>query len=165
MYGTYCWAVVELHIMKAIGFRANPRGLTFAIYCDVTKSFVNVEKFDIPAAFEKPDGLKFLRNNMLDVFIEFNVQRAGIRLAESHAQKPNIDRIQIEGVIQEAFASSDLMSYFVGQIATIERLLGIGKGVFKPMIGGTNTLEIEGWGDMSADQREAMLAAIGALNA
>lgn len=145
--------------------RANPRGLVFAIYCDDTSSFVNVENIDIPASFEKPDGLKFLRNNLLDVLSEFNVQHAGIRLAESSARKPNFARIQIEGVVQEAFASSDLVSYFVGPIATIEKLLGKGKGVFKPMIDGTNTLAIEGWGNMSTDQREAMLAAIGALNA
>ncbi len=151
--------------MRTIGLRANPRGLVFAIYCGDTSSFLNVEKINIPASFEKPDGLKFLRNNLLDVLNEFEVQRAGIRLAEPTARKPSFARIQIEGVVQEAFASSDLVSYFVGPIATIERLLGIDRGGFKPMIAGTNTLEIENWENMSADNREAMLAAMGALNA
>jgi hypothetical protein len=45
--------------MKTIGFRANPRGVVFAIYCDDARSFVSVESIDIPAAFEKPDGLKW----------------------------------------------------------------------------------------------------------
>ena len=91
-----------------IGIRAAPSAVTFAVYNTDAKEVVNVEQIIIPAAFTTPDRLKYLRSNLLDVLREFKVEQAGVRVTEPSAKMANVDRIQIEGVIQEAFASSDL---------------------------------------------------------
>jgi hypothetical protein len=148
--------------MRTIGIRAAPRVVTFAIYDATSDSVLNIEQLKIPAAFETPAALKYIRSNLLDILREYRIQRAGIRITEPNAQSINIERIQIEGVIQEAFASSGLDSYFVGQISSISKKLGIERIRFKPMIAGEDDPGIEKWGDMSKEQREAVLCAKGA---
>ncbi len=105
--------------MRTIGIRAAPSVVTFAVIDTDDNSVVNVEKIKIPAAFETPDALKYVRSNLLDILREYDVERAGIRVTESSADGTSVERIQIEGVIQEAFASSDLKAYYVGQISSI----------------------------------------------
>ncbi|WP_197971404.1 hypothetical protein [Citrifermentans bremense] len=125
---------------------------------------MNNEKIKIPAAMEIPTALKFVRSNLLDVLREYDIQRAGIRVTEPNAQQFNVPRIQIEGVIQEAFASSSVEGYYVGQISSISARLGIQRADFKKYISGELEYEVEGWGDLSAHEREALLCAIGAAN-
>ncbi|MEQ9379907.1 MAG: hypothetical protein RJP95_03535, partial [Pirellulales bacterium] len=74
-------------------------------------------------------------------------------------------RIQIEGVIQEAFASSELQSYYVGQIASISKRLGIERRRFKPLIDGDENPGVENWNKMGKEEREAILCAMGAKDA
>jgi hypothetical protein len=86
-------------------------------------------------------------------------------VTEPSAQTLRIERIQIEGVIQEAFASSSLTDYYVGQISSISARLGIDRALFKPMVEGQNDLGIETWNRMTKEQREAILCAMGAARA
>lgn len=151
--------------MKTIGIRAAPKVVTFAIYDVEQDSIVNVEEIRIPAAFSTPDALKYLRSNLLDILREYEVECAGVRITEPNAQSMSIERIQIEGVIQEAFASSELRSYYVGQISSISKRLGFDRTRFKPIVGGENDLGVENWDDMSKEGREAILCAIGAKDA
>lgn len=148
-----------------IGIRAGNRGVTFAVFDSTSKSVVNVEEIRIPAAFSTPDGLKYLRSNLLDVLREFSVEKAGIRVTEPMAKISYPERIQIEGVVQEAFSSSNLQSYYIGQISSISARLGIDRDQFKPMADGEKDPGIEDWGDMSKEGREATLCAMGAVNA
>lgn len=150
--------------MITIGIRATPKVVTFAIFDTAAETIVNVEEIKIPAAFETPAALKYVRSNLLDVLREYKVERAGIRVTEGLAN-PNIERIQIEGVILEAFASSELQSYYVGQIASISRRLGIDRDEFKPFAEGKKDPGVENWGKMSKEEREAILCAIGAKDA
>src|SRR5690242_11977212 len=103
--------------MRTIGIRAAPTAVTFAVVETDTSTVVNVEKIKIPSAFETPAALKYVRSNLLDVLREYRVERAGIRVTEAVADA-NTERIQLEGVIQEAFASSELTGYYVGQISS-----------------------------------------------
>jgi hypothetical protein len=96
---------------------------------------------------------------------EYEIERAGIRVTESIAQSANIERIQIEGVIQEAFASSTLHSYYVGQIASISGRLGINRKQFRPLVDGDEYPGVENWEKMSKAAREAILCAMGAEHA
>jgi hypothetical protein len=91
--------------MITIGIRAAPKVVTFAIYDTDEEAILNVEEIKIPAAFDTPSALKYVRSNLLDVLREYQVERAGVRITEALAT-PNVERIQIEGVIQEAFAST-----------------------------------------------------------
>jgi hypothetical protein len=147
-----------------IGIRAAPKAVTFAIYDASAKAVVNVENINVPAAFHWPESLKYVRSNLLDVLREYLVERAGIRLAEAMARSISYDRIHIEGVIQEAFASSDLRGYLAGPIATIASRVKVERDAVKRMVAGHNQLEIEGWADFDENEREAVLAAIGAGN-
>jgi hypothetical protein len=151
--------------MITIGIRAAPKVITFAIYDTDSDTVLNVEEIKIPAAFSTPGALKYLRSNLLDVLREYNVERAGVRVTEAFSQHLSIDRIQIEGVIQEAFASSELRSYYVGQIASISRRLGIEREKFKPLVDGAENLGVENWNKMAKEEREAILCAMGARDA
>ncbi|WP_152048535.1 hypothetical protein [Aureimonas psammosilenae] len=151
--------------MITIGIRAAPREVTFAVYDTDTETVINVEEIKIPAAFQTPDALKYLRSNLLDVLREYGVEKAGVRVTEPSAQSLNIPRIQIEGVIQEAFASSRLTAYYVGQISSISSKVGIDRKRFKPLVEGREGYDVDGWEDMKKEGREAVLCAIGAANA
>lgn len=148
--------------MKTIGIRAAPKAVTFAIYDTDAETILNVEVIKIPAAFPVPSALKYVRSNLLDVLREYGVERAGVRVTEPNAQSQSIERIQIEGVIQEAFASSELQSYYVGQISSISKRLGINRVEFKPLVNGEADPGVENWDTMSKEAREAILCAIGA---
>ncbi len=151
--------------MRTIGIRATPNSITFAIFDTETDEILNVEEIKIPAAFATPAALKYLRSNLLDVLREYGAQHAGIRVTESNAQQINIQRIQIEGVVQEAFASSNLKWYYVGQISSISKRLGFDRKMFKPFVSGEEEYAVENWKAMTREAREAVLCAIGARNA
>lgn len=151
-------------MVTTIGFRASPTDVSFAVFDGDQRNVVNIEILRIPTAFSEPDGLKFVRSNVLDILREYDVAYAGIRTTEPSAQSINLRRVQIEGVIQEAFASSLLKGFYAGPIAVIARRLGVDRTRFLPMVAGENDLEIEGWGALSNKSREALLAAIGAAN-
>lgn len=149
--------------MITVGIRAAPKEVTFAVYDSEARRVLNVEGIKIPAAFSTPEALKYVRSNLLDVLREYGVERAGIRTTEAAAQNPSIERVQIEGVIQEAFASSDLKGYYVGQIASISARLGMDRARFKPLVGGEQEWDVEGWSGISKEGREALLCAMGAV--
>jgi len=151
--------------MITIGIRAQPKGLTFAIFDKDANKVLNVEDIKIPAAFTVPEGLKYLRSNLLDVLREYSVARAGVRVTEPNAQGMSIERVQIEGVIQEAFASSTVYAYYVGQVSSISARLGIERAEFKPLTAGVKDPGIENWSQHSSIEREAILCAMGAVNA
>jgi hypothetical protein len=147
-----------------IGFRATPTDVRFAVFDGDQRSVVNIEILRIPTAFSGPEGLKFIRSNVLDILREYDVDYAGIRTTEPSAKSIDLRRVQVEGVIQEAFASSTLTSFYAGPIAIIAHRLGVDRTRFKPMVAGENDFDIEGWEGMPGNSREAVLAAIGAAN-
>ena len=107
-----------------------------------------------------PSALKYVRSNLLDIMHEYCVSYAGIRLTENNAQSPSVRRLHLEGVIQEAFANSDLKGYLAGAIPALAARLGKSSADMKPMIKGRNDLEVENWSNMTEKQREALLAAM-----
>lgn len=151
--------------MKTIGIRAAPRAVTFAVYDSDTQTIVNVEQISVPLAFDTPDALKYIRSNLLDVLREYAVTHAGVRATEPSAQSPSVARIEIEGVIKEAFASSDLEAFYIGHISSMASKLGIDRVDLKPILDGAVDPGIDNWGRMSKEQREAIMCAKGAVNA
>ncbi|NEH47443.1 hypothetical protein GR210_01365 [Rhizobium leguminosarum] len=149
--------------MRTIGIRAAPRELTFAVCDNEPLSVLNVEPIRIPAALSIPESLKYVRSNLLDILREYGIEKAGIRTTEPQAKSPSYERIQIEGVVQEAFASSMLKAYYTGPINTIASKLKIKSGDFKLIIAGENRFDIENWDQMKDNEREAILTAMGAF--
>lgn len=151
--------------MRTIGIRAAPKAVTFVVFDADADAVLNVEDIRIPIAFHTPEALKYVRNNLLDILREYGIERAGIRVTEPSAQSPNIARIQIEGVVQEAFASSLLKSYYVGQISSISARLGIERADFKRYVDGQLDWPVENWASLRKEQREALMCAMGASRA
>lgn len=151
--------------MRTIGIRAAPKAVTFVVFDADADAVLNVEDIRIPIAFHTPEALKYVRNNLLDILREYGIERAGIRVTEPSAQSPNIARIQIEGVVQEAFASSLLKSYYVGQISSISARLGIERADFKRYVDGQLDWPVENWASLRKEKREALLCAMGASRA
>lgn len=152
--------------MNTLGIRVKPNLVIIAIYDSEKNLIVNVENIKIPKALPVPEALKYIRNNVLDVLREFKISNAGLRVAESNSKTLSIHRIEIEGVIQEAFASSMLSAYFCGQISTIAAKLKIPRADFKRYVDGEQNFErVENWCDHTKDEKEAILTALGAVNA
>ncbi|HAS8114248.1 TPA: hypothetical protein I7666_13140 [Vibrio vulnificus] len=151
--------------MKTLGLRVSPTEVTFSIYDTESQTVVNVEEIRVPNSLNTPEKLKYIRATLLDVLREYEVQKAGIRLTEPTARSFSIDRVQIEGVIQETFASSMLLAYYQGAIATIAAKVNVPKASMKDLIAGRTIFhEFEDWGDLNDKQREAVLVAVGAEN-
>jgi hypothetical protein len=151
--------------MRTIGIRVAPKIVTFVIYDSDVLKIINVEDIKVPLAFTIPDALKYIRNNLLDILREYQVSSAGIRITEPTAQRINIERVQIEGVIQEAFASSSLDHYYVGQISSVSAKIGIQRSDFKKYIDGSLDFnEVENWNSFSSSQKEAVFCALGAVH-
>jgi len=152
--------------MRAIGIRVAPRAVTYVIYDWAVKEVISVDRVNVPKALEVPEALKYVRNTILDVIREYNIERAGIRIIENVAKRPSHERIQLEGVIQEAIASSTVSDYYCGQIASISARVGIPRVDFRKYIEGDLVFEaVENWAGHTSEEKEAMLTAIGAANA
>ena len=152
--------------MNTLGIRAKPCSVIIAVYDTERTSIVNVEEIKIPKALPTPEALKYIRNSILDILREFKIEKGGLRVVESNSQTLKIRRIEIEGVIQEAFASSMLFAYFCGQISTITAKLRMERTDFKLYIEGTKIYEaVENWNDHSKEEKEAILTALGAVHA
>lgn len=148
-----------------LGVRTSPTEVTFCVFDPQEQNIKNISSIVVPKALTPPEQLKHIRLHILDILREYKVTHAGIRTLEATAQSVTISRVQIEGVIQEAFASSDIQSYYVGQISNISAKVGIPRTDFKLLVDGSKTLEgFEGWDDLSKEEREAALCAMGASN-
>jgi hypothetical protein len=152
--------------MKTIGLRVSVSEITYAIYDDVDKRLISVDEIIYPKALDAPEALKYIRNTILDIIRENEICRAGIRTTEPMAQSTSIERIQIEGVIQEALASSTVERYFHGPIAVIASRLGVPREDFKKSLGRDGVFPgVENWNENNDKEREAILTALGAVNA
>ncbi|MGV6936025.1 hypothetical protein ACWA2B_10965 [Paenibacillus sp. CMM36] len=111
--------------MRSIGIRVSPSEV---FYCITEKIEGEIEilthdKIIIPKALEVPDQLAYVRTNLNSIFIEFSVAYAGIRIHEGNAQNVSIERIYLEGVIQELLADCSIHKYFLGTISKIASLV------------------------------------------
>lgn len=97
--------------MNILGIRVSPKAVYFSILDSNKKEFRNVEKIVVPQALIIPEQLKYIRNNILDLLQEYHIGKAGIKITEGNAQSISIQRLYIEGVIQETFASSQIENY------------------------------------------------------
>lgn len=152
---------------KSIGIRVTPSVIYYSVISELEDSIeiTILDKINNPKALIIPEQLKFLRNTLCDIINEFRVKKACIRIAESTAQSTNVNRVYIEGVIQELFASSTIERYYVGQISNISSNLGIDRSEFKPFAEGKNNfLEIQDWKKYTLEERESIMAAVSALN-
>lgn len=97
--------------MNILGIRVSPKTIYFSIFDSNKQEFKNIEKIIVPQALIVPEQLKYIRNNILDLLREYHIEKAGIKITEGNAQSISIERLYLEGVIQETFASSQIENY------------------------------------------------------
>lgn len=153
-------------MIRSIGIRVTPSIVYFSVVSFEKEELeiILLDKINIPKALSLPEQLKFLRNTLCDIINEFEITNACIRITESNAQSINITRIYIEAIIQELFASSTIVKYYVGQISSISANLGIERTAFKPFAKGEESfMGIENWQRLKLEERESLMSAISAL--
>lgn len=154
--------------MKSIGIRATPKEIYFAVVEQNGKenNIITIDKLILPLSLEIPDRLNFVRKTIIDIINQYDVTKAGIKVTEGNAQRLNIERISIEAIIQELFASCSVQKYFGGNISKISRLLGLSNnGDLKKIIKGECIPEeLEFLQENSELERESVLSALAALN-
>ncbi|HFI1960083.1 TPA: hypothetical protein ACW96C_004414 [Yersinia enterocolitica] len=146
--------------MRILGVRAAPKVASFVVYCNEDGTLKCVDVIKIPLTLSTPEKLKYVRNNILDILREYNVSIACIRISESNSQNLNIERLYIEGVIQEAFSSSNVKSYYTLRKQGIYSRIGISASEFEDAIKGK--LKVRGVDTSLYDTstNEAILAAL-----
>ncbi|RZG86821.1 hypothetical protein EXE10_06330 [Acinetobacter sp. WCHAc060033] len=153
--------------MNSLGIRVEPKKVTFVVidYRDSEADILNVETIKIPLALDFPAKLKYVRNTVLDIIREYDIQVAGIRIAETVSENVNINRLHIEGVIQEAFSSSSVNSYFTGQLMSISKKLDINKELYRDLLKSKSQYaKINRWAlCTNSESKEAALVGYGAV--
>ncbi len=153
--------------MIAAGIRCTPQKVFYTIIelkVDHSFSLVNQELI-IPKSFDIPNKLKYIRKTVFDIFKEYKVFRAGIRITENNVQSPDLFRIMLEAVIQEMIASSNVEFYFTGVKGSIASKLGIGNdGTIGLLIDGSQDFNnITDWKSFSVEHRESILVGFASL--
>jgi hypothetical protein len=152
-------------VATAIGFRVSPRKVTYAVVrapSDGTFTIAALGEVCVPYALETPRQLRFIRTTLLDIIEDNGSVWAGLRIGESTAQQRDPFRLNLEGVVQELLASSDVERFVAGPIATIASLLRErDRTVIKQFITGKKPPMVKAeWAKLDDVQREAVLVAM-----
>lgn len=153
--------------MTGIGLRVYSNKKIFYAIIEETVdnyNFLTVDIINVPLAMEEPERLNYIRNTLIDIIAEYEIDNALVRVKESlyNVGKRDIERFYIEGVLLESLAGSSVSKYKLGQIATITMLLGIERKNFKKFA--DNELDFEDipddmdWSSISKEERESILA-------
>ena len=148
--------------MRILGVRVAPKVASFVVYCTEEEKLMCVDVIKIPLMLSTPERLRYIRNNILDIIREYNVSVASIRISETIARSINIDRLYIEGVIQETFASSNISSYYTLRKNSICSRLNIDMKSFDAIVSGKSQYMDIDMAKYDINTREAILAAMSA---
>lgn len=122
----------------------------------------------LPTALSFPQLLHYIRNTILNFIREYSIEVAALKLTEGNSFGTDSQRLNIEGVIQEAFAGSTIHKLFLGRAKSISKRLNVNDSEFKELTKGKAKpvfLDKENWKLCSNEQlREACLVALGAIN-
>lgn len=152
--------------MYTIGIRVSTKKIYYCIIESNNEEFelIKISCLNIPQAIEIPEQFAYIRTNLLAVIQQYNVTHASLRITENIAQNPSVYRINIEGVIQELFANSNVEKYAVMQIANIAGALEDEKSKVKSYIEGQEVFaEMDEWSTYKKEERECILAAVAKL--
>ncbi|KRF01669.1 hypothetical protein ASG89_25225 [Paenibacillus sp. Soil766] len=151
----------------AIGLRVAPKVIYYSIVrslSDDSYEVIVIDKIKIPEALDDPRKLSYLRTTLLSIIMEFEINKAGVRIAEGTAQSVSNFRIYLEGVIQELFANSSVEKYFLATKTKLARCLNQTNQTITDYIEGKNDfLGIPDIGKSHSEKRESILTAIASL--
>lgn len=129
-------------------------------------SLIRTTNIIIPNSLEVPEQLAYIRTNLLAVIKEYNVKFAGLRVAEGSANTQIPYRKNIEGVIQELFANSEIEAYDLLLINKFARVFSESASEIKSYINGEANfagIEEEEWKSYPKEIRESILASVSML--
>lgn len=153
--------------MRVLGIRVEPKKSTFTVIeynGEGEYTLINKEVIKVPIALTFPEQLKYMRNTVIDILREYNITYAGIKLTEFTAQKIDLTRVQFEGVIQEAFSSSEVTNYFAGRKKSIMKRLNVTKSDYESIVSGEVNYSITNWDLLTnITLRESALVGLGAI--
>lgn len=148
--------------MICIGIRTKPSCVYYTIINNNGDEFeiLTTSNLIVPKALDIPERLSFIRNCLFSIIEEYKVTNAGIRTIESLVN-PNVERIYIEGVVQELISNSSIEKYFTGKKSKIASILKENVKVITSYIDGDKIFaEIEDWNRYKKEEKESILVAI-----
>lgn len=159
--------------MIGIGLRVYSNSNIFYTIIEETDTeyiYISISHLKIPIALNEPERLSYLRNTLLDIISEYQIDKALIRVSESvyNVTQESIQRFYVEGVILETLASANINKYKLGKIATISSLLGVESSKFKKYADNEIAFELLpkdlDWSKFSLEERESILSCHASLN-
>lgn len=149
--------------MNSLGIRVTSEGI---IYQSDPKKFI-FKFYKRPSFLSLPEFLKYIRYNFLDVLIFYKIEYVAIKRIEYNAKNIDFERIAIEGVMQEALASSNILDYFIENKQSLNTINEIGIN-YKKIMNSSNKFKesLKEYGDMcdlnmnDEKNKEALLCAI-----
>lgn len=156
--------------MRGIGIRVVSNHTIY--YCifevndDNQYNMLDLGKIKIPGKLVKPEYLAVVRCNIIDILTSYKIEAACIRLAESTATVTGtfLDRVNIEGVIQESISSSPVKNLLAGQISELAASMKIKRPDFRKYVDANIEFEYIPDGyiwekSFSKEERESILCA------
>jgi hypothetical protein len=121
-----------------------------------------VNQLNIPISLEVPEQLAFIRTNFLAIINQYDINLAGLRVAEIVAGSPIVFRAHIEGVLQELFANSSIEKYLLLNLTNMARALEEHVTDVKNSIKekNNNLLGIDEWSSYCVEERECIFSAL-----
>lgn len=156
--------------MNYLGLRVSSSKITVVILQKIDNQIdiLCCETIHLPKALSFPQLLHYIRNVILDFIREYSIEVAALKLTEGNSFATDSERLNIEGVIQEAFAGSTIQKIFLGRAKSISKRLAVSDSELKDLTKGKaqpSEFSIETWKLCSNEQlREACLVALGAIN-
>ena len=94
--------------MIVVGFRCTKDTLDWVVVEGAERSLASIteqRKVTVPAG-QRGDQLSWVRKEVLELLERHAVEAAAVRVAEGGGQSVSLGRSEVEGVVQEAFASA-----------------------------------------------------------
>ncbi|URM36254.1 hypothetical protein [Flavobacterium anhuiense] len=159
--------------MIGIGLRVYSNSNIFYTIVEETDTeykYLSISNLKIPLALNQPERLNYVRNTLLDIISEYDINTALIRVQESvfNITDTSIQRFYVEGVILETLAGANINKYKLGRISTISSLLNIESSKFKKYIDNEIVFDLLpsnlDWSKYSVEERESILSCHASLN-
>lgn len=152
--------------MKAIGFRASPSEITFALVSKRGNEFdIETDVVIVPHSLDMPERLNFLRSTIKDLIIEFSPVIAAIRVTEANAQNLNMERLSYEAILQESICTTSIKRYFILRIPKWAPMVDMSAKELKEFLKSSGgTLFGKDLSPYKNAVKESVVAALAALN-
>ncbi len=150
--------------MRTIGLRVTPKIIYFCI-TEREEDNVHISVIDkiiVPLALNIPDRLSFIRILVYTIINQYEVDNAVIRRLEDNSQKIDLNRANIEGVLQELISNCRVKKYKTCKLAQLGNLLEQKSAELKLCIEGNDIFGIENWNTYKKEERESILCALAA---